>query len=432
MRQLPSHSKDRLPVRSYARRVGSIILKYSIRYPIAHLRNMSPASRRNGRIRRVINLESDPHHAICGTERMASGQRQLAESLSRRVEGNVPRPLYRHWIEVPNSDPPERCLQIDQRGLKQRRRLSFDGEQKRSSGFPRNVVESPQKRCYILDLPAEIRCLIWEYAVGNRTIHIFYNNPVKPWEEGDNTLPKLRCVECNYRPSPNGWENLEPMNPTCPDCGVIWDSCAECRGKVDWRNTLSPDWNILPPPGQWGTCSMVDIKREWQPLDLLATCRQIYTEGIHVLYSTNTFCFPLPAPWRGTPHAQPKPIEDFSSSILPQRLKQITRVSVGIYFPQFKSLNNVLAQNLPGLRYVELRARIPRRDYETNMDPDTGALSQLVSGVRGRVAGAKVVLRADLDDSVPPRLGTQLPEGLEVVMTPDEAWERSGFPFWRF
>ncbi|KAK5634302.1 hypothetical protein RRF57_010016 [Xylaria bambusicola] len=426
------NGENRLSVRFCARKIGGIIQQYSIGYPIAHLRKISSASRRDEGTRRLLESDSDSNRPIYGTERVVSGLRRLTESLSRRVEGNVPRPLYRHWVEVTDSDPPERYLQIDQGALEQRRRLSLDGEQKLSLGSLRNVVESTPKRCYILDLPAEIRCLIWEYVVGNRKIHIFYSNPINPWQEGDNTMPKLRCVECNYRPSPNGWENLGALNPTCPDCGVIWDSCAECRGKVDWRNTLSPDWNVLPPPGQWGTCSIVDIKREWQPLALLTTCRQTYTEGIHVLYSTNTFCFPLPAPWRGPPHAQPKPIEDFSSSILPQRLEQITRISIGIYFPKFKALNDVLAQNLPSLRYLELRARIPRGDYEANMDPDTGALSQLVFGVRSRVEGAKIVLRADLDHGVPPRLGTQLPEGLEIVVAPDQAWERSGFLFWRF
>ncbi|RWA06178.1 hypothetical protein EKO27_g8925 [Xylaria grammica] len=220
----------------------------------------------------------------------------------------------------------------------------------------------------------------------------------------------------------------------CPslDCGVVWDSCAECRGKVDWRNMPAPGWNVLPPPDQRGTCYRVEVNSDWQPLPLLTTCRKIYTEGINILYSTNTFRFPLPAPSRGALHAQPKLIEDFSATLLPQRLEQITRVSTGIYFPQFKALNDVLAQNLPGLRYLELRARIPRGNYDTDMDPDTGALSQLVMGVRSRVTGAKVVLRADLDNGVPLRLGTQLPEELEVVMTPDKAWERSGFIFWKF
>ncbi|GAW23129.1 hypothetical protein ANO14919_126790 [Xylariales sp. No.14919] len=392
---------------------------------------MSSAFRRADpeRIRQLLRS----NRPTCGNARMEQGERRMADALSRRVEGNVPRPLYRHWTEDTDSGSPVRQLQIDQGALKQRRRLSFGyGDQMLSPESLRDAAEPPRERCYLLDLPAEIRCLIWEYAVGNRTIHIFYSNPVGPWEERGNTVPKLRCVECVYRPSPNGWENLEPLNPTCADCGVVWDSCAECRGKVDWRNMPAPDWNVLPPPDQRGTCYRVEVNSDWQPLPLLTTCRKIYTEGINILYSTNTFRFPLPAPSRGALHAQPKLIEDFSSTLLPQRLEQITRVSTGIYFPQFKALNDVLAQNLPGLRYLELRARIPRGNYDTDMDPDTGALSQLVMGVRSRVTGAKVVLRADLDNGVPLRLGTQLPEELEVVMTPDKAWERSGFIFWKF
>ncbi|KAI0802954.1 hypothetical protein GGR55DRAFT_700283 [Xylaria sp. FL0064] len=396
------NDEDRLPVRYYARKIGGDRLRYSICYPFVRLRNMSSASHR-----------ADPERIRQGLRsNHARWERRMADALSRRVEGNVPRPLYRHWTADTNPDSLERQLQIDQGALKQRRQLSFGyGDQMLSPESLRNVAELPSERCYILDLPAEIRCLIWEYAVGTERFTSF--TP---------TLPGPGRRSAVTRPSPNGWENLEPFNPTCADCGVVWDSCAECRGKVDWRNMPAPGWNVLPPSGQRGTCYRVDVENDWQPLALLTTCRKI----------TNTFRFPLPAPWRGTPHVQPKPIEDFASTLLPQRLEQITRVSVGIYFPQFKALNDVLAQNLPGLRYLELRTRIPRRDYQTNMDPDLGALSQLAMGVKSRVPRAKVVLRADLDNKVPPRLGTQLPEGLEVVATPDEAWERSGFMFWRF
>ncbi|KAI1349813.1 hypothetical protein F5Y01DRAFT_171190 [Xylaria sp. FL0043] len=363
----------------------------------------------------------DSMHGICGNAMIEPGEREMADAMSRRIEGNVPRPLYRHWTEDTDSVSLGRQLQIDQGALKQRRRLSLGyGHQMLSSESLRNVAELPSERCCILDLPAEIRCLIWEYAVGNRTIHIFYSNPAEFWEERGGTVPKLRCVECVYRPSPNGWENSEPLQPSCADCGVVWNFCVECRGRVAWRDG---------PSGQRGTCYTVDVDNGWQPLALLTTCRKIYTEGIHILYSTNTFRFPLPIPWLDEPHTQPKPIEDFASTLLPQRLEQITRISVGIWFPQFKALDDVLARNLPGLRYLELRARIPSRIHKINTDPDLGPLSQLVMRVRSSVPRAKVVLRADLDYQVSPRLGTQLPEGLEVVARPDEAWDKSGFIF---
>ncbi|KAI1276237.1 hypothetical protein F5Y07DRAFT_137835 [Xylaria sp. FL0933] len=418
--------RSSFPCIIYARKIGGDILRYSICYPFVRLCNMCSPSDSDDPSRSM--------HGRCGNARIEQSQREMADAMSRRVAGNVPRPLYRYWTEDTDSGSLGRQLQIDQGALKQRHRLSSSyGDQMLSPESLRHVAELPSERCYILDLPAEIRRLIWEHAVGNRTIHIFYSNPTGPWEEerGD-TVPKLRCVECVYRPSPNGWENLEPLNPSCADCGVVWDSCAECRGRVDWKNVPAPDWDVLPPSSQRGTCHRVDVDNGWQPLALLTSCRMIYTEGINILYSTNTFRFPLPVPsCLSRPHAQPKPIEDFASTLLPQRLEQVTRVSVGIWFPQFKALNDVLARNLPGLRYLELRARIPRSDYKINMDPDLGALSQLVMRVRSSMPRAKVVLRADLDTGVPPRLGTQLPEGLEVVATPDEAWERSGFMFWK-
>ncbi|KAI1360895.1 hypothetical protein F5Y08DRAFT_316382 [Xylaria arbuscula] len=157
------------------------------------------------------------------------------------------------------------------------------------------MAELQGERCYILDFPAEIRHHIWEYVVGNRTIHIFYRNPPGLWEERGDAVPKLKCVECVYRPSPNGWENLEPHRPSCADCGVVWDSCGECRGKVQWRNVPAHDWDVLSPSEQRRTFRMCSVDNYWQLLDLLTTCRAIYTEGINILYRTNTFSFPLPA-----------------------------------------------------------------------------------------------------------------------------------------
>ncbi|KAI0187626.1 hypothetical protein F4808DRAFT_445292 [Astrocystis sublimbata] len=387
------------------------------------------------------HLNEKVRRATCGNWRIEQGECRRRERRKRDVEANIPRPLYRHWVDDPSSDSPTKRLQIDEEALKQRRRLSFgSGDGMLSPDLPRESsaaigtsmprgenAQPPRERCHLLDLPAEIRHLIWEYAVGHRMIHIFYGTGVGYTEESRSTVPRLSCVECVHRPSPNGWENLMPCIPSCPDCGVAWDTLAGFMGKVRWYNTPAPNWDVLPPVDKRGGCGIERPNIEWRPLALVRTCRQIYSEAIDILYNTSTFRFPQTQSLiqRMAGDEQPKPIEDFIATVLPQRLERITRVSTGVCFPWFEALNDVVTRNLPSLRYLELRARLlGTRGNDTGSNTD--ALSQLVIGVQSRVPGARVVLRADLDERVPPRLGSQLPQELEVVITPDKAWERSG------
>jgi hypothetical protein len=130
----------------------------------------------------------------------------------------------------------------------------------------------------------------------------------------------------------------------------------------------------------------------------------------------------------------PKPISDFSSTILVQRLNRITRVSTTTFInsPQFEDLPNVLAQDLPGLQYLELQAIMVKENVWTLPGPDIEALSKLVREMSNRVTGARVILRADLDNRVLPMLDIQLPDGLQVITVPDEVWERRAMIFERF
>ncbi|KAI0189655.1 hypothetical protein F4808DRAFT_445274 [Astrocystis sublimbata] len=292
------------------------------------------------------HLNEKVRRATCGNWRIEQGECRRRERRKRDVEANIPRPLYRH------------CKGGG---------VSF------GSG---DGMLSP-------DLPRDgDRHLIWEYAV----------------EESRSTVPRLSCVECVHRPSPNGWENLMPCIPSCPDCGVAWDTLAGFMGKV-----------------RWGGCGIERPNIEWRPLALgsAANARASYSEAIDILYNTSTFRFPQTQSLiqRMAGDEQPKPIEDFIATVLPQRLERITRVSTGVCFPWFEALNDVVTRNLPSLRYLELRARLlGTRGNDTGSNTD--ALSQLVIGVQSR--------------RVPPRLGSQLPQELEVVITPDKAWERSG------
>ncbi|KAI0146400.1 hypothetical protein GGR57DRAFT_288264 [Xylariaceae sp. FL1272] len=437
----------------------------------------------------------------CGNARRAQSERLMRQLCDQRVGDNVPRPLYRHWVDVeakdPDTnnpdppkkglrkrirkekqpivpaDPPKKELHIDEDALRQRRRLSLSAWSETLPPDPEsltghvNQTSAPSgddhkpsvERCYLLALPVEIRRMIWEYALGNRTLHIFYGKPAASGttralrlEVPKTGTPKMGSAECIHRPTPHGWENsVFGFHESCPDCGIMWNSFAECVGRANWTNLPAPDWEVLPPWGDRGTCHFGEVETsEWRPLALLSTCRKIYTEAVDVLYNTNTFRFAHPnvvgiGP-RG-PHTQAKLIQDLSTTLLPQRLERIAHVSAGVDVERLGDLDDVLASTLPNLRYLELRARVvTKQDWHTS-NPDTEsrprqtiamALEQMVARVRGRVRGrvegAQVVLRANLDNRVPPLLpvGTELPEGLEVVLAPDKAWGKGGLAFDRF
>jgi hypothetical protein len=196
---------------------------------------------------------------------------------------------------------------IDEGALNKRRRLSFGADDelqpkklqgllrraKRAVLLSRGGNKTPLERSRLIELPVEIRALIWKLALGNRTIHIFYGEPIKrqPYifplkpslfplrirraRRGDKIVRRLSCVECVHRASPNGWENRHPLKHSCPDCGVLWNSFGECTGKVQWGGTPDAGWSTCPPADEMGKLDVVAVEREWKPLALLSTCRQM-------------------------------------------------------------------------------------------------------------------------------------------------------------
>ncbi|PVH98029.1 hypothetical protein DM02DRAFT_616061 [Periconia macrospinosa] len=109
----------------------------------------------------------------------------------------------------------------------------------------------------LLSLPLELREMIWRKAVGDNTFHIVLKK---------NKLGHLRCKAPRTIDCPLGF-NGRTLSRAC------------CWGMVDSANI----WQ--PKAGSSSKHSDGDI------LPLLQSCRQIYSEAIQYLYTTNCFSF---------------------------------------------------------------------------------------------------------------------------------------------
>ncbi|RAO67037.1 uncharacterized protein BHQ10_003049 [Talaromyces amestolkiae] len=109
-------------------------------------------------------------------------------------------------------------------------------------GLDISQTPDPQPQCHLLQtLPPELRLVIWEMVLGGLRLHIIQRSK-----------RRLGCVIC---PSPQK------------------DTCDICRGVLQ------------QPVKSAETHSNVNL------IALLVTCKQIYRESIHLLYSSNTFEF---------------------------------------------------------------------------------------------------------------------------------------------
>ncbi|KAK6344331.1 hypothetical protein TWF696_007970 [Orbilia brochopaga] len=121
----------------------------------------------------------------------------------------------------------------------------------------------PQLQSKLLQLPGEIRNLIYQYALGGNTFHLI------------NTKNSLSHARCDI-----------PFSP-CPD-SHLWSCKPEAKADFD---------RVCLPPAYSRSTAYEDPDRV-QRLALFAsysgglifTCRQVYLEASDNLYSSNMFC----------------------------------------------------------------------------------------------------------------------------------------------
>jgi len=183
-------------------------------------------------------------------------------------------------------------------------------------------------------LPLNVREEIYKQVLGVSNIHMV---TIK----GGQILRHMRC-KCE----------------TCPGFASYVE-----RGK--WRREWTCD----------GTKYSHDTNRVLT--QLLRTCRQIYSEAIGLLYSSNTFSF-----------REPKILQDFVARTLPQRCASITTIHLDLKFALppgiatdpvkytadfdenlWKPTWDALA-NLPGLQNIQIRIHLtdaPRPDQQKSL-----------------------------------------------------------------
>lgn len=234
----------------------------------------------------------------CGTGRMMEAR--LAHK--RRIRAfNVPRPLYR---TMEHREGEGTSLVVDEKSIRGRRRLSVSAaDAKRTIASTTKIamtkVVQAQKTkevirapCRLLQLPAEVRNLIWAHVVGRRVIHIFSGVPiskqpfvfpftatifpirVKRVDKFVKTVTRIGCVECIHHPDYTRPDDFFRDVACCSTCGVFVDAFGQCSGKV--KNTTPTD-AIVP---EWGiyaftSAGLEELESGWQPLALLETCRQM-------------------------------------------------------------------------------------------------------------------------------------------------------------
>lgn len=168
-----------------------------------------------------------------------------------------------------------------------------------------------------LDLPAEIRNMIYMEAFGGKRIH----------------LCNMIHVLGNIR------------HYVCPD--DISSHC-NCFGAERARNVME----INTPSCQKLTSYISRFKLN---ASILKTCRQIYGEAISILYDSNTFDVNRKAPWRlvesETPYPEItlSPLFEFTDQVRPRFLNCITRLEMSWFFT-----------HVPTSGYMALEDRITR------------------------------------------------------------------------
>ncbi|KAF2101447.1 hypothetical protein NA57DRAFT_72890 [Rhizodiscina lignyota] len=255
----------------------------------------------------------DPNaHGFCGTGRIQERrfQRERKEMLSR-----IPRPL----------------------NQKRTRRLTLptegkDGMEGKLVGWRlKRQKTKAQEGSKLLMLPAEIREMIWGYVMGGKVVGLVNGVEVGRKRVGFGKVKRLGFDEMV--------ESEDYYNETGPE------------GQAEYN--------------QDATMLKVVQESDWRPLSVLLSCRQIYSETIHMLYSHDRFHF-----------TSCQTLIDFTMIILRPRLSLITTISLAAivqwrdHLPQY-TLEKAIAVILPPAD--------PKSYYTCPKEPQRSGIAKLFS-----------------------------------------------------
>ncbi|GME55129.1 hypothetical protein GTA08_BOTSDO08411 [Neofusicoccum parvum] len=130
-----------------------------------------------------------------------------------------------------------------------------------------NQFQSP-----LFQLPAEVRAVVWEYAIGGELVHVEHS-------------PTMRCHEPRQPTVPVSWAQLHREERL--DCGKNW-------AQKDWLNHMN--WHFTSSCcGKGAALPDGRVVPKGAILGLLLSCKRIYHEAFPLLYTRNTFDFKCPA-----------------------------------------------------------------------------------------------------------------------------------------
>ncbi|CAM1504838.1 Fc.00g024290.m01.CDS01 [Cosmosporella sp. VM-42] len=254
------------------------------------------------------------------------------------------------------------------------------------TAVPSRVHELPTQRCIWFDeIPYDIRRDILIFAFGDRLLHmdISFRRPNAALSPGE-PVPPTHCginntnhygygtplkLDYGLPPAWHWWSSICHRNP--------YDLPAHKRAMSGDRGPIGP-WNDLCAIDHTytGNCDMwpgeIPFKCQVGAMGWLLTCRQAYTEGIEVLYRTNTFHM-----------SSEVMIAHLPRLLLPQRLAIISSLemiwtlkikrSYGAGLCQYifdedhlNTVLNLLTSECPGLRrlYLSLQSSEDLADVE--------------------------------------------------------------------
>jgi hypothetical protein len=178
-----------------------------------------------------------------------------------------------------------------------RRELSIErGERRpRTKFWPSRVRDRKKVSSAILRLPAELRRQILLEVLGQNVIHLVQRR---------GRLGHIRCKKDNMQPFPH---NLNDQS---------YDIERRCISPCQLSCRHSPIGQI-PYILESVACKTLHPPRSESCLSVLRTCRQLYSEGIDMLYSTNVF-----------DADDEETVLFLAKTIRPQRLKTIKHLQI--------------------------------------------------------------------------------------------------------
>ncbi|KAF2203696.1 hypothetical protein GQ43DRAFT_438617 [Delitschia confertaspora ATCC 74209] len=167
----------------------------------------------------------------------------------------------------------------------------------------RKTLDQSQSR--LMRLPLELREMIYRNVLGDNTLHMILK---------EQKLGHLRCKASNALECPLRYNGRTLGRESC------W-------GPVDSANIWAPKSGINEPT-------------DGNIIPFLRTCRQVYSEAINFLYSTNVFSF-----------QDLDCLRHFSATVLPKRFNLVKKLDIEWYmtWPIYDPTAQQLLLNNPAL-----------------------------------------------------------------------------------